>query len=193
MNTSWIFTVRESRVNDKLEAYIVNGNMHVPIDPNNLNYQAVVEWLQTNELEKPQAKTLAQAQTEAIARIYAFTKAIRVTLSGNAEAERMVGWVEKEKRARRVLDNTATENDKKQLQIEAEARGYGETIQKLAARQIELSDALALQNAEIDGMESHVIYLVKQCKKTEEIEPILQSFKAQAEARFDELKPFNAL
>ena len=136
---------------------------------------------------------LIEAQAAAKTRVLNFTKQIRQYLSGHSEAERMVGWVEKEKRARRVINKTATDNDKKQLQVEVNARGFGETIEQLATRQIALSDELTLQNAEIDGMETNVLDIVAHCQQSSEIDPILQSFKQTAYTRFKDLHSYKDL
>ncbi|GGG02922.1 MULTISPECIES: hypothetical protein [Cysteiniphilum] len=127
---------------------------------------------------------------ETITRILAFTKQVRQLLSNHSEAERMVGWVEKEKRARRVLDGVASDADKQQLTIEASKRGFGETIEQLAQRQIELADILALQNAELDGLETKAIDSVQHAKDIAEVEALLEQFKTEAEESLKNIKTY---
>ncbi len=125
-----------------------------------------------------------------VTRILAFTKQVRQLLSRHSEAERMVGWVEKEKRARRVLAGTANDADKEQLRIEATKRGFGETIEQLAQRQIELSDILAWQHAELDGLETKAIDAVQHASSIAEVDALLNQFKADAEDSLKNIKTY---
>ncbi|WP_116963097.1 hypothetical protein [Fastidiosibacter lacustris] len=133
---------------------------------------------------------LVDAQDAAKIRVLNFTKRIRQYLYGHSEAERMVGWVEKEKRARRVLAGAATDVDKQQLTIEATKRGFGETIEQLAQRQIELADILALQNAELDGLEIKAVDGVQHATSIAQVDGLFEQFKQDAERSLKNIKMY---
>ncbi len=132
-------------------------------------------------------------QENTINRILAFTKQVRMQLSNYSEAERMVGWVEKEKRARRVLAGAATDVDKQQLTIEATKRGFGETIEQLAQRQIELADILALQNAELDGLEIKAVDAVQHATSIAQVDGLFEQFKQDAERSLKNIKMYRGV
>ncbi|WP_395947687.1 hypothetical protein [Caedibacter taeniospiralis] len=162
---------------------LTNGQVikSVPIDQ--------LEKLDITAEEKTRVK-LDLRKDNTVTRILAFTKQVRQLLSNNSEAERMVGWVEKEKRARRVLAGTATDADKQRLRIEATTRGFGETIEQLAQRQIELADILALQNAELDGLETKAISTIQHARNMVEVEVLLEQLKTAAEERLKNIKTY---
>jgi len=103
----------------------------------------------------------------------------RKQLSNNAALEQMSNYIDKEARARRVVAKTATDADNAQLQAEIDGRGFGETLEELANKQIKLADALCLKKSYLDGIENAALYAIEQAKSQADIVSATNTFNTK--------------
>jgi hypothetical protein len=85
---------------------------------------------------------------------------VRDENTGYADVSKVAGWIDKAVIAERVIAATASETDIEVLQLEADARGLSETVEALAAIQLERAKELRIARALIDGFESQALRLI---------------------------------
>jgi hypothetical protein len=136
---------------------------------------------------------LIQAKKDAIKNVLTTSQRVRGLITDGADYARIAGWLVKESRARRVMVDIGTEIDVKQLEIEAQSRGKGETIKELATRQIFLSDQLALGIAFLDGYESFYIDSIENATKVSQIDGLLAEYNININTKLEETKNYNEL
>ena len=91
----------------------------------------------------------------------------------------LTSWQDKAHRAERVLAGDASQTDHAILETEAHARGLGESVEQLAAKQMAKADGLAQRTAMLDGLEKATLIRVDAATDVAALDAVLEGFKAQ--------------
>ena len=106
------------------------------------------------------------------------TKA-RARLVQADDPAQFVSWSDKTRRAERVLAGNANDADYVILAAETTARGKGESVEQLAAKQVAKAAALAERSATLDGFEKAILERINTAEDVETLEKLQQEFCAQ--------------
>ncbi len=116
--------------------------------------------------------------TESLSVVFATA---RRKIVNNADPNKLSGWVDKFQRATRVVTESANGADGLILQTESDARGLSETVDQLAQKQLDKGQALAMNVAKIDGLETRAIKAITAKKTQHAIEKAYLEYVAELE------------
>ncbi|MBN4079001.1 hypothetical protein JYT96_03275, partial [Gammaproteobacteria bacterium AH-315-C21] len=108
----------------------------------------------------PPPPTFEEIQQNILLQVTSMASRTRAAVAENADQYKVAGWLNKEMRARRILDSTATAIDLTVQGIESAQRGKSETAEILAQKQLLRADALGQAVALIDGLEESTLEAV---------------------------------
>ncbi len=112
-----------------------------------------------------------------------FATSIRGQITNNADAAKIAGWPRKERIAELVLSGSADARQLVSVELEAEKRNKGETVEELAAKQLAKADMYSEASVLIDGIEEADLTTVAAFDGTaEELQTLLDTLRAEAEA-----------
>ena len=106
------------------------------------------------------------------------------TISGNATPFQLAFWVEKATRAKALLTQNLSEDEKSILQEECQARERQETPEELAQKQLNKSTELARKMAKLEGMEKATRDRLKHANLPEDLNCILHEFNQTLASQF---------
>ena len=104
------------------------------------------------------------------------TEAARATIAKQSGKYQLATWQDKAQRAARIAADTATEADRVVLEAEIAARGKGESIAELAAKQANKAQAMMTAFATLDGLEAAALLGLDQAEGEAAIQRVQQSF-----------------
>ena len=139
------------------------------------------------ESERTDAEILNNALSDAKIAITDRCTAIRAMLVGNADSNKVAGYVDKAAIAKRVIAKTADADDLLAVETEATERGQGESVQELAKIHNTKAKALSIARATIDGMESAALNALEKCTTAEQISAQLAQWGEKTKATLSAL------
>ena len=116
-----------------------------------------------------------------------FFTEFRAKFAEDADQYKLAGWNDKAQRARRVLNNTASDADIAILQTECAKRGNDETPQALAQKQAAKAQAFANAVAIIDGMEAAALATIESQSNENALSAVLNQLQTEATAELNSL------